>query len=207
MRLSATECLYSWLLRGFASSSLSGLCPWTPLWDFRLPNPLFPPSFQALDTPLQCTGSVHWSCQRSVRSEISVSPTSSHPVFFWFWWTLSIDGPGVHVPFASWVIQQWRCSQLSAGKPSPFTGVVFLRAGWYCWRLANGIKALITNVHITTAPQTAVSTMFVRTDQNVDQSETSDVCHWMTFQNCFGQLDPLGIILCNQFRVGRLKYF
>jgi len=32
--------------------TLTGLCPWTPLGDFRPPDPLCPPYLQTLATPL-----------------------------------------------------------------------------------------------------------------------------------------------------------
>jgi len=40
--------MYIWLLPP------PGLCPWTPLGDFRLPDPMCPPHLQTLATPLAC---------------------------------------------------------------------------------------------------------------------------------------------------------
>ena len=44
---------------GFAPRPPPGLCPWTPLGDFRPPDPLCPPYLQTLATPLHSTTGGH----------------------------------------------------------------------------------------------------------------------------------------------------
>jgi len=52
MRLSTADCICISGFWGLCPRCPPGLCPWSPLGDFRPPNPLCPPYLQILATPL-----------------------------------------------------------------------------------------------------------------------------------------------------------